>query len=138
MLVFQRLDRLARSMHELLEIADLCNVYKVDMLTVDGPIDTTTHIGRVFFLVMGVLAEFESSLIGERVRAGLAAARARGEEVWRPSLPRETREGIAKLRNDGLSYSQISERLGVSKTAAHKYGRKSSCKEKDEQSAGSD
>src|SRR5271165_6072565 len=76
-LVTVRLDRIGRSMANLIEVVQLLAERGVDLVVLDQAIDTTTPAGRLMFHVLGSLAEFERDLIAERTRDGLAAARAR-------------------------------------------------------------
>jgi DNA invertase Pin-like site-specific DNA recombinase len=122
-LLVHRCDRLARSVRELLDIAEICSNYNVDLVSRTEPIDTTTGAGRFFFTVMAAVSEFERDLIRERVRAGMSAARARGFEPGRPCVPREIREEIARLRNEGFSFAQVAEKIPCGVATAHKYGR---------------
>jgi DNA invertase Pin-like site-specific DNA recombinase len=86
-LVFWKLDRLARSMVHLGEIAETCRQKDVGLKCLTQPIDTTTSTGRLMFGILAVFAEFERDVIVERTKAGLAAARARGRIGGRPKGP---------------------------------------------------
>ncbi|SIN56200.1 recombinase family protein [Mycobacteroides abscessus] len=77
-LVITKLDRLGRSLADLIALAADLQARGVDLIVLDQNIDTSTAIGRMFFHILGAIAEFEHSLIVERTRDGLAAARARG------------------------------------------------------------
>lgn len=77
-LVFWKLDRLARSTVHLGQIAEACQKKGVDLRCLTQPIDTTTPTGRMMFNILACFAEFERDIIVERTMAGLAAARARG------------------------------------------------------------
>ncbi len=82
--VVWRLDRLGRSLRNLIEIVRELEHRKVALLSLTESIDTTTPGGKLVFHVFGALAEFERDLIRERTAAGLAAARARGRHRWPP------------------------------------------------------
>jgi len=82
-LVFWRLDRLGRSLPRLIETIRLIGEKGAGFRSVTEIIDTTTAGGRLYFHMMGALAEFERTLIIERTRAGMKAAKARGVEVGR-------------------------------------------------------
>ena len=84
--VVWRLDRLGRSLTNLIELAKRLADMGVGFRSLSESIDTTTANGRLFFSIMGALAEFERDLIRERTHAGLAAARARGRVGGRPSV----------------------------------------------------
>ncbi len=94
----------------------------VDFISLQEGIDTTTPQGKLVFTIMAGLAEFESSLIGERVRAGMARARAEGKKIGRAPLPPAVVARIAAFRRDGVSVSGIQQELGISRGAVVKYG----------------
>ena len=75
-------------------------------------LDLGTPSGRLMFQIIGAMAEFERSLIQERVRAGLQNAKAKGRKLGRPRVTVD-RSRIAVLREQGLSWAKIAERLGV-------------------------
>lgn len=77
-LVVTKLDRLGRSLEHLIELSRLLQARGVDLVVLDQKIDTSTAMGRMFFQILGSIAEFEHALMSERTRDGLAAARARG------------------------------------------------------------
>src|SRR6266705_3946658 len=82
--VVWKLDRLGRSLKDLIETLNLLKDQGVDFVSITEKIDTTTPGGKLIFHVMGALAEFERDLIRERTNAGLEAARARGRKGGRP------------------------------------------------------
>ena len=77
-LVVTKLDRLGRSLEHLIDLSQDLHTRGVDLVVLDQGIDTSTAVGRMFFQILGSIAEFEHALMSERTRAGLAAARARG------------------------------------------------------------
>jgi DNA invertase Pin-like site-specific DNA recombinase len=77
-LVCVRLDRIGRSVRNLIEVIELLASRKVDLIVLDQGLDTTTPAGRMMFHVLAAIAEFEHDLISERTKDGLAATRARG------------------------------------------------------------
>ena len=77
-LVITKLDRLGRSLEHLIELSTLLQSRGVDLVVLDQGIDTSTAVGRLFFQILGAIAEFEHALLSERTMDGLAAARARG------------------------------------------------------------
>jgi hypothetical protein len=89
------LDRLGRSLKDLIETLNLLKSRGIDFISLTEHIDTTTPGGKLIFHLMGALAEFERDLIRERTNAGLAAARARGRVGGRPrrASDRNTRSG---------------------------------------------
>jgi DNA invertase Pin-like site-specific DNA recombinase len=82
-LVTWKLDRLGRSLAHLIEIIGHLDKEAIGFRSLSEAIDTTTAGGRLLFHVMGALAEFERTLISERTRAGMAAAKARGRHLGR-------------------------------------------------------
>ncbi|KVN40093.1 DNA resolvase [Burkholderia pyrrocinia] len=85
-LVVWRLDRLGRSIGELIALANRLDTQGIGFMSLTEAIDTQSSAGRLFFHMMAALAEFERSLISERTRAGLTSARARGRRLGRPPL----------------------------------------------------
>lgn len=113
-----RFDRFARSVSHLLRALETFRSLGVEFLSVSEAIDTTTPAGKMVFTVLGAVAELERSLIGERVRAGLRNARAKGKRLGRPSLRDLSANEIRQLRRDRkrgrMSFSALAERYGVS------------------------
>ncbi|MEV7969202.1 recombinase family protein [Sphaerisporangium sp. NPDC088356] len=77
-LVVTKLDRLGRSLENLIELSKRLEAEGVDLVVLDQGIDTSTAVGRMFFQILGAVAEFEHALLSERTVDGLEAARARG------------------------------------------------------------
>lgn len=111
-LVVTRIDRLARSMHDLQVIVARLKEKGAHLAATEQPVDTSTAAGKAFFDMLGVFAEFETSLRRERQAEGIAAARARGAYRGRP--PRIDMEAIRALLAKGLSPTEIARGLGVS------------------------
>ena len=88
-LVITKLDRLGRSLEHLIALSRDLEARGVDLVVLDQGIDTSTAVGRMFFQILGAIAEFEHALMSERTRDGLEAARARDEPAARSpsSLP---------------------------------------------------
>lgn len=82
-LVVWRLDRLGRSLHKLVELIDKLGHRGIQFVSLSECINTTSSGGILVFHLMAALAQFERSLISERTRAGMAAARARGQQIGR-------------------------------------------------------
>jgi len=114
--VVTKLDRLARSVHHLTALAAELEALGVALVVLDQALDTSTPAGRLLFHVLGSIAEFERSLILERVRAGQAAARRRGVRFGRPeTTDRGSRERIKRLREHGRTLAEIAELMRVSR-----------------------
>jgi DNA invertase Pin-like site-specific DNA recombinase len=122
-LLVWRLDRLGRSLQDLIEIVAGLEKRGVGFRSLQESIDTTTSGGRLIFHVFGALAEFERSLIRERTRAGLASARARGRKGGRPkALDRQRRELLYRLYDEKKhTIKQICQLVGVSKPTLYAY-----------------
>jgi DNA invertase Pin-like site-specific DNA recombinase len=107
-----KVDRFGRSLRHLVNaLADL-GALGVAFVSMRDNLDLTTPSGRLMFQIIGAMSEFERSLIQERVRAGLANARAKGKLLGRP-VRIVDREAIARLHAEGLSVRQIAARLGI-------------------------
>lgn len=109
-----KLDRLARSLADLVRLTKTFESQGINFVSVRNPgLDTTTAQGKLFFGISAVFAEFERDMIIERTRAGIAAARARGKVLGRRRHPIPT-ERIVALHDFGLSTRQIAKTLSVS------------------------
>src|SRR5215475_164884 len=97
-MVVWKLDRLARSLKQLLTIGEECQSLGVDLVSLRQNIDTTLPAGRLTFQILGAVAEFERELLRERVRAGMAQARRTGKHVGRPALRKFQTEDIQRIR----------------------------------------
>jgi DNA invertase Pin-like site-specific DNA recombinase len=122
-LVVWRLDRLARSLRQLLETVELLEGRGIGLRSLTESIDTTTPGGRLIFHIFGALAEFERSVIRERTSAGLASARARGRVGGRPPAMTAGDIAVAKtlLANSEISVKEIARRQGVSVSTLYKH-----------------
>ena len=103
-------DRFARSLSVLVAALEHFHSLGVDFISYTQHIDTTTHMGRLFYHIIGSFAEFERALIVERVRAGLARAKAKGIVLGRPERDPSARARIVSLRAQGLSLRAIARR----------------------------
>ena len=96
--VVWKFDRFARSLNALISGLELCRSLGIDFVSVTEAVDTSLPAGELVFQMIGAVAQFERSLIAERVKSGLANARANGKVLGRPPLRKLTREEAAKLR----------------------------------------
>ncbi|WP_397475463.1 recombinase family protein [Pusillimonas sp.] len=113
-LVVWRLDRLGRSLVNLIQLLEQLGQCEVLFLSLCEQIDTTTSGGRLVFHMIAALAEFERNLISERTRAGMAAARAQGKHLGRASaLSPEQCQEARKLLNGGLAPALVAARFKV-------------------------
>jgi len=120
--VVSRLDRLARSLTDLAEIARVLETNKVDLAVLDQAIDTTTSAGRLLFHILGAIAEFERELIRERASEGRARAKAEGVKFG--AHPKLTIKQLKALRIEfttpGASKKEIASRFGISRSTAYR------------------
>lgn len=117
-LVVWRMDRLARSLKDLVEIIDDLHQREIGFRSLTESIDTTSASGKLIFHIFGALAEFEHSLILERTKAGLAAARARGRKGGRrPSMSSlDVKKAAAMLSDPLMTKAEIADHFKVSRT----------------------
>lgn len=127
-IVVWALDRLARSLKQLLGIAEECRSLGVDLVSLRQNIDTTLPAGRLTFQILGAVAEFERELLRERVRAGMAQAKRSGKHVGRPALrkfqPTEIQK-IRELRSQGVSVRKLASDFGTTQWMAGRITRRS-------------
>ena len=120
-LVVWRLDRLGRSMSDLIALTRTLQERGVELRSLTEGIDTSTINGKFTFHLFAALAEFERALIRERTQAGLAAARARGR--GRPKLldPEKRRHVVALYNDKQHSVAEICRIMGISKPTLYSY-----------------
>lgn len=107
-----KFDRFARSTRHLLTALEEFDHLGVRFISLQDQIDTASPMGRAMFTIIGAMAELESSLISERVTAGMRAAQARGRHLGRPATPqRVVREIEALARSTDLSIRQIQKKI---------------------------
>ena len=116
-----RYDRFARSTQALVQALKEFQSLGVDFISYQENIDTTTPQGEMIFTVMASLAQFESALISERVKAGMARAKAQGKRISRSPIVKGTQVRIAELHEQGVSLHQISKQLGIGYGTAWNY-----------------
>ena len=125
-LVVWRLDRLGRSLKELIEIVKDLNTRNIDFQSITEHIDTSTPGGKLVFHIFGALAEFERDIIRERTKAGLAAARARGRLGGRPKVqtlntPKKVAIAQALYNDKTNSIAEICTTLNISRATLYRY-----------------
>ncbi len=108
MVVATKLDRLARSTHQLISLGKELEALGVDLVITEQALDTTTPTGRLLFHVLAALAEFERELIRDRVVAGIRRARAQG----RPRKVELDPEEVTSLRAQGATLGALPRRFG--------------------------
>lgn len=121
--VIWRLDRLGRSLKNLIELVERLEAAKVGLRSLQENIDTTSSGGRLVFHLFGALAEFERNLVRERTLAGLAAARARGRMGGRPKRldPAKLALALRLHHEDKHTIKEICQMMGISKSTLYNY-----------------
>ncbi|HNO75550.1 MAG TPA: recombinase family protein [Nitrosomonas mobilis] len=122
-LVVWKLDRLARSIKQLIETVEGLEKQSMGFQSLTEAIDTTTSSGRLVFHIFAGLAEFERSIIRERTKAGLESARARGRLGGRPRSMNEDDIAAAKamLKDPEITVAQVAERLGIAASTLYRH-----------------
>jgi DNA invertase Pin-like site-specific DNA recombinase len=122
-LIVWKLDRLARSMKQLIETIEGLRLRSIGFRSLTEAIDTTTAQGVLVFHMFSALAEFERALIRERTRAGLAAAKRAGRTGGRPAKLTEDDLDVARtlLANPDITVTDVADRLGVSSATLYRY-----------------
>jgi DNA invertase Pin-like site-specific DNA recombinase len=118
-----KFDRFARSLKQLLNALELFRELGIGFVSCTEAIDTSLPHGEMLFQIIGAIAQWERSLIAERVKAGLQHARSLGKKLGRPSLRHLTPEEIVKLRRDRnlhhLPFRQLAKKYRVTVWTAH-------------------
>lgn len=120
--VVQRLDRLGRSLKDLIELLDGFKSKQVSFISLNENIDTTTAVGELAFHMIGSIAQFERRLISERTKAGLEAARARGRIGGRRAklTSSDIKKAQAMLLDPTVTKSEVAAHFGVSRPTLNK------------------
>jgi len=121
-LVVWRMDRLGRSLRDLVEIVTDIEAKGIHFMSLNEKIETGTTPGKLMFHVFASMAEFERNLISERTRAGLAAARARGRVGGRkPALSgKDIEHAKLLLKNPKITVTEVAERFGVTRQTIYR------------------
>ena len=113
-------DRLGRSLQDLVGFLAELHAINVDLFLHQQGVDTTTPAGKAMFQMMGVFAEFEKAMIQDRVKAGLARAKANGKRLGRPMVVSDDiKASVLKAKGEGLSIRKIAKTTGVSVGTVH-------------------
>jgi DNA invertase Pin-like site-specific DNA recombinase len=130
-LVVWKLDRLARSLSDLLGIIDALQARGATFRSLTEPVDTSTPMGTFVVQVLGAVAQLERSLIIQRTTAGIRAARSRGVQWGRkPLLSPSERLEVAHLAASGVPPRAIAEAYGISRPLVYKIAELHSCNKK--------
>ena len=121
--VVWRLDRLGRSLKDLLQIVDEIKLQGAEFTSLEEKIDTTSSGGKLVFHIFGAFAEFERNLIRERTYAGLEAARRRGLRGGRPKSlnKKQQKQLVTMYKSDKHSIAEICDMFNISKPTLYKY-----------------
>jgi putative DNA-invertase from lambdoid prophage Rac len=120
-IVVWRLDRWGRSLADL--VVTLQELYElgVGFISLNEALDLTTSTGRAMAGMLAVFAEFERGILRERVKAGIAEARRRGQRHGRPPTVAHRTAEVRQLHADGRSKSAIARQLGISRTSVRRF-----------------
>ena len=120
-------DRLGRSLQDLISFLSELHALHIDLFLHQQGLDTTTPAGKAMFQMMGVFAEFERSMIQERVRAGLRRAKDEGKQLGRPriaaDLEKRILEALKARGRTGEGVRKIAERFGVNPSTVQRISR---------------
>ncbi|KAB8333628.1 recombinase family protein [Scytonema tolypothrichoides VB-61278] len=111
-----RLDRLGRSLKQLLETVERFKQQGIGLMSLEEKIDTSSAAGELVFHVFGAIAHFERRLIVERTKDGIAAARSKGRHPGRPKLSAETLNAAFVLIDNGMSPTNAAKQLGIGRS----------------------
>jgi DNA invertase Pin-like site-specific DNA recombinase len=117
--VVYRYDRFARSLRQLVNSLEEFRALGIEFISIHEGVDTSTPNGRLVFGIFASIAEFERELIRDRVRSGLAAAKAKGKRIGRPRVVVDVLR-VASLRRQGRSWAEITRATGVTKGTAQR------------------
>ena len=115
-----RLDRLGRSLAELLTTVETLRGQGIALLSLEEKIDTSSAAGELIFHVFGAIAHFERRLISERTRDGIAAARAKGKQPGRQPLDMAKVEAAIKLVEARMSPAEAAKQLGIGRSTIYR------------------
>lgn len=113
-IIVTKLDRVGRSIRDLISFVDWCADKNIGFVAIGNNIDTTTKEGRLFFYLMGALAEYERELIVERTEAGRRKYVEGGGKLGQP-LKKVNVQELKRLVNEGVPKAQVARRLGISR-----------------------
>ena len=119
MVLVWRFDRFARSTRHLINALEEFKNLKIDFVSYQENIDTSSPLGSAIFTIISAVAQLERDIIAERVKAGLRRARVNGKQLGRPRVAVDT-DRIAALRAQGRSWIEISLELGIGKGTAQR------------------
>ena len=113
-------DRLGRSLQDLVEFLGELHSVGVDLYLHQQAVDTTTPAGKALFQMMAVFSEFERAIIVERVKSGLARARAQGKKLGRPTIAADAERQVRKHLQAGMGVLKTARTVGVGTSAVQR------------------
>jgi DNA invertase Pin-like site-specific DNA recombinase len=120
-LVITKLDRAGRSLQHLIRLSNELREKGAGFKVLDQPIDTTTPSGRLFYAIMGAVAEFERELIIERTKDGLKTARANGKRPGpKPKLTPKQMDGVRQMHAAGRTVVDLAAMFSVSRPVIYR------------------
>lgn len=117
-LIVTKLDRVGRSIRDLIGFVDWCSAKSIGFVAIGNSIDTTTKEGRLFFYIMGALAEYERELIAERTEAGIKKYVESGGALGRPEKKVNVNE-VRRLVAEGVPKARIARLMGISRQTVY-------------------
>ena len=124
-IVIYKLDRIGRSIVDLINLSRWLDEHKIGLVSITNSIDTTTKEGRLFFYILGSLAEYERELINERTALGKELARKKGVRFGRPEIKIPSEE-IDKLLALGVPKTKIAKQYGTTRQTIYNKSKKRS------------
>lgn len=115
-----RLDRLGRSLKELLETVEMLKGRGIGLMSLEEKIDTSSAAGELVFHVFGAIAHFERRLIAERTRDGLDVARSKGKRLGRPEIDEAKLDAAIKLVEAGLRPGEAARQVGIGRSTVYR------------------
>lgn len=120
--VVYKLDRISRSLKHLLELSEFFDDNRINLISIQENIDTSTAMGRFFFHSMGALNQLQRDLISDLTKAGLASARARGRRGGRPQIDQnKIKIALNMYDSKNHSISEICKTVGISAPTLYRY-----------------
>lgn len=118
-LIITRIDRLARSVHDLEQIIKLLNAKGAHLQATEQPIDTSSPAGKAFLQMLGVFAEFETAIRNERQMEGIEKAKAAG--VYKGRKASIDGDMVKELAASGMGATTIAKQLGIGRASVYRY-----------------
>jgi DNA invertase Pin-like site-specific DNA recombinase len=113
-------DRLARSITDLLQIVERLRAKKVTLRILSMGLDTASPTGSLILTVLGAVAEFERTMMLERQRVGIAAAKMQGKYKGRAPTARAKADQVRQLHADGIGCAEIAKQLGIGRASVYR------------------